>query len=123
LSFTETLRAQWSGDLDDTISRVKSEWLLQQIDVRLWSHVFGSEDSPNAMRSRYIAQILSLALGGSAIEPNSIDRYWKWLDDRVIAPLRDEQPHIYESLVNQVRSTIREAVLNHNDSRYNDQPA
>ncbi len=46
---------------------------------------------------------------GSALRGEDRDRYLRWCDEVVLAPLRDEQPELFAALVKKAASVIADA--------------
>lgn len=48
---SDTLKAQWSPEIDDVVARARSDWLLQLSDVRGWSYR-GAPDQRGSTEAR-----------------------------------------------------------------------
>ncbi|MEQ9452511.1 MAG: hypothetical protein RJQ07_13090 [Pseudomonadales bacterium] len=80
--------------------------LIELVDMRGWSHRVAKEN-----RERIEAQgrgvYLSLLLTRS--EKHSEEReqaYWKWLDESILGPIREEDEQVYATLVSNLKAEI-----------------
>lgn len=107
--FTRVLKNLWveRGDsADDTT--VRSDWILNCIDIRGWAHRFGSENGDNLVkiwRGEYILMLTMPPLGASQ---EARDSYWKWLGERVLKPVRNLAPDLYNRIVEVQKAQISE---------------
>jgi hypothetical protein len=109
LIFTEVLKAQWSDSADETVAAAKSDWLLEQLDVRQWASRYCSHEGMNEVAARYRNQILSLALMNTEVTTETKGKYWKWFETSLLNDIRRDQPQLYAELIDQVRSIIIKA--------------
>ena len=106
--FVRVLRKLWRSDADLSITRARSDWIVDQIDVRGWAHRFGGDDGDKLVeidRGKYILLILT--------PPNDVpDKvkkvYWNWAEDRILAPIKEQYPDLYSRLVERERMLIEE---------------
>ena len=50
--FSRVLTGLWRADVDVTSARARSDWILNQMDVRGWAHSLGKEDGDNMVKTR-----------------------------------------------------------------------
>ncbi len=105
-AFSEAIRAQWDAGIDETLSVVRSDWLLAQFDIRQWSHRYRNDGNLGLADERFKAQVLSLCVFNKSGPPAVKVKYWKWLDEALLKRIQDEQRELYEGLVQQVRAII-----------------
>lgn len=108
-SLTEALRQQWHDGMNDEVARARSDWILDQIDIRGWSHRFGAAHLSDQFGPRYRAQILSLAMVTSQVSPDTKEKYWGWLEDRLLNELKENNPSEYVGIAEQIRTIIKAA--------------
>ena len=108
-SFVETIKSQWHADMVEATARARSSWLLEQLDIRQWSHRYKIDGHPEVSDIRYRGQILSLAMMNTVVPRGVKVRYWQWLDDALLNRVRDEHRELYDEVVQQVRAMIDDA--------------
>ena len=104
--FIRVLKNQWKdkGDLDK--AEICSDWLYRQIDFRGWVHNFipeHADDIARVRRAEHIVQFLSPPMN---VERYIVEAYWNWLEDRVLLPLNEQFPEVYNQLVDRYRNHI-----------------
>jgi hypothetical protein len=63
------LRAEWTSDADVQLARTRSSWLLQELDLRGWSH--GDKQHQGASEARFQAALRSLTRHATMSLPRS----------------------------------------------------
>jgi hypothetical protein len=106
---TIALRSQWREDVDESVARARSDWLMSQIDIRKWSQRQRIAGHPEVANRRYAAQIFALIMMSSAIEPRSREKYWRWLEGSLLDPIKDEQRNVLDEALKQVRTFLLQA--------------
>ncbi|WP_074066470.1 hypothetical protein [Rhizobium gallicum] len=101
------LRGQWSDEISDSDARARSNWVIDLLDPRGWSHRSASTGAGGA--ERYSAMVTMLLMHTSAT-PAAKDRYWEWLEEAMIEEFKHEQPALYMQLVASVCTLINNAV-------------
>jgi hypothetical protein len=109
IAFIETIKSQWRPDIDELIARARSNWLLEQIDIRQWRQQNKVEGRPEAGEIAYSFQILSLAFFNSAAPRPVKLKYWEWLDETLLKRIQDSHRELYGLIVRQARTTIDDA--------------
>lgn len=112
-AFVRVLRILWEdmADIDEITAR--SNWLVEQIDIRGWAHSFAPENADNVVRIERAAHILLLLTPPTGIQKNVVDAYWNWVEEGILAPLEEQFPEVYKWLVNWYRSRIADIVEAH----------
>ena len=113
LALVHAIRAQWSESISEPESRARSTWLLSLIDMRGWSHRVPEGGDP---LGAYRAQILALMTLPAA--PKIVrDRYWDWVQDLILRPMREKDAETYAAIVQTTLDIIEEGVERHSGSR------
>lgn len=89
------IRAQWGDATDVTAARARSDWLLTMFDIRGWAHRTVPEAGEAAIR--YRSQMLLLTSAPDLSDQVRAD-YWQWLEERLLARYREENPEDYAAL-------------------------
>ena len=109
--FIRVLKSLWVEGEDHSIITARSDWILNQIDVRGWAHSFGSERGDNIVRLGRGAHILRLALPINASKKVN-NAYLEWVEDRILTPIRENFPDLYSWIVKQYRKLVVEIAEN-----------
>jgi hypothetical protein len=107
--FFDAVKAQWRDDVSDEVAAARSNWLLNQVDIRQWAPHYRVKDHPEVITDRYRGQILSLAMLNTSASERAKLRYWTWLEETVLKRIEEEQPDFYRAAIEQIRASIREA--------------
>ena len=105
--FIRVLKNLWVKGIDHSVITARSDWILNQIDVRGWAHSFGPENRENIVRFGWGAHILRLALPVNASKEVN-NAYLKWVEDRILTPSKENFPDLYSWIVEQYRKLVAE---------------
>lgn len=107
-AFVRALRSQWVDGADIEEITARSNWLVSQIDIRGWAHRLVPENADNVVRIGRAAHILLLLTLPTGVQQGVVDAYWNWVEQRILAPIKEQFPEMYEWLVNWYRRYIAE---------------
>ncbi|WP_341936872.1 HTH domain-containing protein [Marinimicrobium sp. C2-29] len=98
-AFVRVLKNLWveGAEVEDITAR--SNWIVDQIDVRGWVHRLVPEAAENVVRVERAAHILLLLTPPTGAPRSIVNAYWKWLEVRVLRPLEEQFPEVYEWIV------------------------
>jgi hypothetical protein len=107
-AFVYALRKLWvdGADIEDVTAR--SNWLAEQIDVRGWAHRLVPENADDVIRIGRATHILLLVTPPTGVHQSIVGAYWNWVEERILAPIHEQFPAIYEWLVDWHRNQIAE---------------
>ena len=106
--FIRVLKSLWKDGADLPSVRIRSNWLVGQVDVRGWAHRFGPEKGDNLAKTGQAANITML-LAPPRDAPEMVkDAYWDWLEGRVLRPIKEQFPDLYASIVDFSRRQVAE---------------
>ncbi len=104
------LAGLWRVNTDFEQARARSNWIIGLIDVRGWAHAFAKEAGDNIVRAGSKETILSL-LAPPLEQPQEVkDEYRRWAEEKVLAPIKEQNPDLYLDLVEWYRQGITELV-------------
>jgi len=106
--FIRVLKSQWKDGTDISTVTARSNWLVDQIDVRGWAHSLGPENGDNLVKTGRGAYIRMLLTPPSGSTPEVRDFYWSWVEDRILVPIQEQFPDLYASIVEWHRNQISE---------------
>lgn len=106
--FIRVLKNLWNADSDFPNVRARSDWILNQIDVRGWAHRLGGEKGDNLVKFGHAAHIL-LMLSPPVDTPRVVkDEYWAWVEDRLLKHIEVEYPDLFAWITDWYRREIAE---------------
>jgi len=106
----DVLEEQWSPEVDYDESIAKSNWLLEQMDLRGWAHCQNEEVGTRIAKFSFGAHYFGLLTTAMNYSENEKKAYWKWLDENVLNVLKEEEPQAYTFILNQAKELITEQV-------------
>ncbi|WP_353254248.1 HNH endonuclease [Salinisphaera sp. PC39] len=107
-AFVRVLRNLWEDGADIEEITARSNWLVEQIDVRGWAHSLVPENADNVVRIGRAAHILLLLTPPTGVQQSVVDVYWNWVEERILVPIQEQFPEVYEWLVDWHRSHVAE---------------
>ena len=108
--FSRVLAGLWRADVDVASARVRSDWILNLIDVRGWAHSLGKEDGENMAKTGHAANTLSMLAPPTEESQEVKDEYQRWVEERALAPLKEQNSDLYLDLVERYRRLIADVV-------------
>ncbi|MFA5494232.1 MAG: hypothetical protein WC247_05595 [Porticoccaceae bacterium] len=108
-AIVRVLRNLWVDGTDIEEVTARSNWLVEQADIRGWAHSLVPENADNVVRVGRGALILSLLMPPpSGTQQSIVDAYWNWVEVRILAPIQEQFPEVYEWLVDWHRREVAE---------------
>jgi hypothetical protein len=103
-----SLKSVWTDGTEEEHARARSDWLLDLGDPDGWCHrITSGENSCKELLRRWVGLLLML----TGEQPEVVRKsYWRWLDDRVLGRLKDEQPAVYANILEDTKARIEAAV-------------
>lgn len=107
-AFINVLKSLWQdgGDISDAAAR--SNWIVDQIDSRGWAHRLNAEDGNDLIRRGQGLDVLRLLVPPLDVSREIRDAYWKWMEEKVLSPLKIQSPELFDELVEHYRQKISE---------------
>ena len=103
------LRNLWEAGADISGAEARSNWILDQIDVRGWVHCFSPESRNDIVKTGRVGVIFMLLTSLDADVPLNIrEAYWRWVEDSLLKPVKEQFPDLYALIVNIKRRLIGE---------------
>ena len=104
------LAGMWRANADFEQVRARSDWILSLIDLCGWAHAFSKEVGDNIVRTGSKGTILSILAPPSAQPQEVKDEYRRWVEERVLARIKEQNPELFLDLVEWYRQGIAELV-------------
>ena len=114
------IKGQWRDGVDLADAAARSTWLGELLDVRRWAHRWVEPGREEAYSARYRAQLLALMTFTSEVPDAIRAAYWNWLDQAILAGVRERQPELHDALIADLASVIQGIVERRGDSGEND---
>ena len=94
-----TLRKLWDSDDELCKVRARSDWLWALMDVRGWAHAFDCERADAAVDGLHLIAIAGLTTLSITDRKKGRHEYHQWLDDRVLASIREQDGKLFSRIV------------------------
>ena len=105
----DTLKFLWSGSDKLSSVRARSDWIMNQMDIRGWAHVFDKGDDGGVIARLYAVTVTDLAFSPMTVTVERRDEFHRWLEERVLIPIRDHDRELLSQIVEYYRKLISEA--------------
>ena len=102
----QVLKGLWRANADLTAVMARSNWIMEQINVRGWAHRFEVEDEEFAVKAKQGILTLILFTPPSGVPQEIRDAYWSWLEDRILLPMKEQDPELYAWVVEQEKNLV-----------------
>lgn len=109
-AFASVFRILWNDEAGIENIKARSNWLIDQIDLRGWAHSFVSASADNVINLGRAPLILSLLVPPCSAQQCIADNFWNWVEEKILVPLLEEFPREYEWLVEWHRNYITDTV-------------
>lgn len=106
--YTRVLKSLWKDGADIAEVTARSNWIADQLDVRGWTHRFERVQGDNVVRVGRGAHILRLLTPPIGAQQEIVDAYWNWVEGRVLGPVKQQFPELYNWLVDQQERRVAE---------------
>ena len=104
--FINVLRDLWRERIDDSIVTARADWVLNQIEIRGWAHRLERSAADYLVQEGRRSVILLLLAGPNDTEHKLRDAYWHWVERRILAPVKEQFPIMYKSIVEEYKKRI-----------------
>ncbi len=94
-AFSRTLYNLWTENADFGEARARSDWIAAQINFRALIHMLGLKNESCADEKEFGRHVMEILLSRPGTSRQVAEEYWKWLEDRVLRPLKEESPDSY----------------------------
>ena len=98
-AFIRVLKTLWENGANFATVTARSNWLVDLVDVRGWAHSLGPENGDNVVTLGRGAHILMLLAPPTDVPQEVNDAYWRWVEGRILAPIKEQFPDLYAWIV------------------------
>jgi len=106
-AFISAIHNLWIDGANIAEAIARSDWLVKQLDIRGWAHSLVPENADNVVqvdRGLYVLLLLRPPIG---TEKSIVDGYWKWTEEQILIPIREQFPKLFTWLIDWHRDYIR----------------
>lgn len=107
-AFIKALRDIWTEQTNYSMARAVSEWLLERIDVRDWAHCLSGDPSAKLATDGRLANVMLLMSLPTGFDPDAREQYWDWIEERLVEPMKAEEPEFFQSVLKAHKHQIAE---------------
>ena len=100
------LKGLWQAGTDLAAVTARSNWIVELINIRGWAHRFGVGNEEFAVKAKQGLLTLTLFTPPSDASQEIKNAYWNWVEDRVLLPIKEQDPDLYAWIVEQEKSLI-----------------
>ena len=93
-TFMLALKDLWADESDFAATRTRSNWIVDQIDVRKWAHIFGARAAEVATAG-WAAQLVGVAVPPFGASGKVRGEYQRWFDEEHLQTVRERYPDVY----------------------------
>ncbi len=108
--FIEVLKYLWKADANFSDVRARSNWLMDQIDLRGWAHIYDTEAGDYMVKTGRGAYTLLVLMPPHSESQIVRDEYWSWVEERVLTPIKEQYSSLYLELVEWHKNWIADVV-------------
>ena len=94
-AFFVALENLWTEDADFGEARARSDWIAAQVNFHALTHLISRENEAKADEREFGRHVIETLLPGPGTSRRNDEEYWKWLEDRVLRPLKEQSPGSY----------------------------
>ncbi len=105
-NFVQVLRNLWKSGTNISDIRARSNWIIDQVDIRGWAHRFDPDSLEHIVEVGRGAHIQLMLIPPGGVPRKVRDEYWKWLEEKVLAPIKEQYPNLYFWIVEEQKKLI-----------------
>ena len=105
-TFIRVLKRLWANPADIASVRARSDWIMDQVDVRGWAHSVGGEAGDDLVRVGRVTHIMLLLSSLADVSPEIKDQYWSWIEERVLVPIKEEDHDLYARIIESQKQQV-----------------
>jgi hypothetical protein len=100
------LKGLWKPDADLSSARARSNWIMHQDDVCGWAQCLGGKNGDYIVKTGRGAHILMVITPPIDAPQDVKEEYQNWVEDRVLVPIKEQDPDLYSWIVEWHRRQI-----------------
>jgi len=104
--FSDIIKGQWLENSDYELCVARSDWLFKFIDYQGWSHCFLGDTGFEMARIGAGLTASTLMYTPTSMSKKMKEQYWRWLEEKVLQPLKASDPTSYNWLISMAEHEI-----------------
>lgn len=106
-AFTHVLNGLWTTDAVFSEARAYSNWIVDQINFPALIHALARKNGNDPYGAEFGKHIMvMLVYGQNEMSHQTREEYWRWLEGRILRPLKEQFPDSYSWIVETYREEI-----------------
>ena len=117
-AFIRVLKRLWEDSANIDEVKVRSNWLVDKVDIRGWAHSFDPENADNAVRTLrglYIQKLLIPPSNG--VRQQIVEEYWSWIEEKILVSTKEQFPDLYDWLVENYKQQVNNLAKNEHNGK------
>ncbi len=108
--FIRVLHRLWSTDEVVWKIRIRSEWIFDHLNFNAWTYLLGKDSGPEFIKTGQVSYLLLLLLPFDDMPVAQKEKFWAWIEPKVLVSLKEQYPDLYTLIVNVFREKISRLV-------------
>ena len=105
-TFHQVTKNLWKHEKDYSEIRARANWIVDQIDILGWAPCFEAEVGRDLVRTGQGPYLLLVLTPPIPTTQEVRREYWKWAEERILAPIKQQNPELFSWIVEFQRRTI-----------------
>lgn len=105
-TFIQVLQGLWESEADILAAQAKSNWIIDQMDIRGWAHRIDGGLADNLVKNGRSMQILLLLMPPRNVSEEVRQEYLAWVGERILAPIKESNPEQYSWILSWQKTQI-----------------
>lgn len=105
-TIADAIKAQWLADTPLELARAKSCWLYELMGYREWAQAHQTREVGGAAHLGEVLRVNSMLIAPESVSGKQKEDYQAWLDEFVLAPLRDIDPWSFRNVIGSMKQQI-----------------
>ena len=97
--FIRVLHSLWATDKALDEIKIRSEWLLEQLNFNAWTYLLEKDSGTEFIKAGRAAYLMMLLLPIDDMPMDQKEKYWAWVEPRVLTALKEQYPDLYAMIV------------------------
>ena len=100
----------WTTTADIAGAPIRADWLFSHLDIRGWTQSFSKDKHGSVEKIGPIVYYFMMLTPPNGATAQAKKRYWSWLERRVLRPMKEREPELYDALLEVYRRHLADVV-------------
>ena len=106
-SFVKVLRGLWTADADLAAARVRSDWIVDRINIIGWLQNICRRSRNAASDIGFESHLMIMLLPSTETREERVEtEYWEWFQQRILRPMKEQHADLYSWVVKYYKKEI-----------------